>query len=229
MNIGIISSSEGSSLKAFFKIINKHNKGINFFVISDRNCGIIDFAQKAGVPNKIISTKNNTVFSKNAKEQFKKWGGVDFIVLFFTRLIDKQLYNSYPVFNIHPSLLPAFRGFNPIKKALQQGVRFTGTTLHLIDQYADNGPIVAQGIIPIGEKTNEKKINEVSFVQRVYLMLLLLDLFENKAIYIAKGKLHVNLKNFPQNKVFNPGLKNTKYLKEIVKLDKLKNTRNFID
>ena len=53
------------------------------------------------------------------------------------------------VLNIHPSLLPAFPGLDAQRQALEHGVRFTGCTVHMVDEHLDHGPIVAQSVVPV--------------------------------------------------------------------------------
>ena len=51
--------------------------------------------------------------------------------------------------NIHPSLLPAFPGLGAQRQALEHGVRFSGCTVHMVDEHLDHGPIVAQAVVPV--------------------------------------------------------------------------------
>lgn len=209
MRIGIIASSSGGAFKAFYKIHKKNNKQHNFFILSDRQCAILDFAQENDIPHAIIEADTNKEFSKKAKEQFDSWGKVDFIVLFFTRLITKELFDVYPVYNLHPSLLPDFAGFNPIKRALESRVKEVGTTLHKIDESVDGGPIIAQMTLTLKGDETEESLQKVSFVHKVYLLTLLLELYENN----SKQAQSINVGK-------NPKLKDNQLLNDIIELAK---------
>jgi phosphoribosylglycinamide formyltransferase-1 len=226
MNIGIISSGGGGAFQAFWEILKKNNKEFNFFIITDRENRILDFAKIKSIPFKIIEAQDNEDFSQKAKSQLGSWGGVDLVFLFYTKLVTKSLFNTYPVFNLHPSLLPAFQGFNPIKKALEKEVKFTGTTLHLIDEQADNGPIIAQAVVPVHKNSSEVELEKISFIHKVYLMLLLVDLYENDAIEITGSKITLDTSQFPPTKEINPSLKNNDFLNDVIELDR-NNGSNF--
>ncbi len=69
----------------------------------------------------------------------------------YMRLLSQKFLNAYPnrILNIHPSLLPAFPGLNSQKQALEHGVKWSGCTVHVVDEQLDGGPIVAQRIVPV--------------------------------------------------------------------------------
>jgi phosphoribosylglycinamide formyltransferase-1 len=69
----------------------------------------------------------------------------------FMRLVGAPLLEAFRlrILNIHPSLLPAFRGLNAQRQALEHGVRVTGATVHLVTSELDDGPIVLQAAVPV--------------------------------------------------------------------------------
>ncbi len=69
----------------------------------------------------------------------------------YMRLLSPGFINSFPgrILNIHPSLLPAFPGLDAQQQALEHGVKWTGCTVHLVDDTLDGGPIVAQRVVPV--------------------------------------------------------------------------------
>jgi phosphoribosylglycinamide formyltransferase 1 len=69
----------------------------------------------------------------------------------FMRLLSASFVRAFPqrILNIHPSLLPAFPGLDAQKQALEHGVRVTGCTVHLVDEFLDAGPIVLQAAVPV--------------------------------------------------------------------------------
>jgi phosphoribosylglycinamide formyltransferase-1 len=72
---------------------------------------------------------------------------VDLVVLAgFMELLGPELIRRFPnrIVNVHPSLLPAFRGVGAIEQAVEHGVRVTGVTVHYVDEHLDNGPIILQ-------------------------------------------------------------------------------------
>jgi phosphoribosylglycinamide formyltransferase 1 len=69
----------------------------------------------------------------------------------FMRLLSKSFIQAFPhrILNIHPSLLPAFPGLNAQQQALKYGVRYSGCTVHFVDENLDSGPIVLQSVVPV--------------------------------------------------------------------------------
>jgi phosphoribosylglycinamide formyltransferase-1 len=81
-----------------------------------------------------------------------KRNGVDLICLAgFMRLLSASFIRAFPnrVLNIHPSLLPAFPGLDAQKQALEHGVKISGCTVHLVDEFLDAGPIILQAPVPV--------------------------------------------------------------------------------
>ncbi len=69
----------------------------------------------------------------------------------FMRILSSVLVQAFPlrILNIHPSLLPAFRGLDAQRQALEHGVKFSGCTVHFVDESLDGGPIVRQAAVPV--------------------------------------------------------------------------------
>ncbi len=213
VRIGVICSSNGGVIRAVTDIINQSCADQHeMYVITDRDCGIEDFCRSKKVNFCRIADSKNDSFSQSAKEYFDLHG-VEFVLLFFTRLIHENLFCHIPVFNIHPSLLPAFTGFRPIERAVEMNVKFLGATLHLINDKADSGSIIAQNIVPIITDYDINILHKISFLQKTYLSLLLIELMEHREIEFSGNYAKAVLKRV-NNRVTascNPALNNEKY------------------
>lgn len=87
---------------------------------------------------------------------------VDFVCLAgYMRLLSDYFIEAYRhrILNIHPSLLPAFPGLDPHKQVIEHGVKWTGCTVHLVDQTLDGGPIIAQRIVPVLDQDTEETLS----------------------------------------------------------------------
>ena len=79
----------------------------------------------------------------------------------FMKVLGPQVLDTFTALNTHPALLPAFPGAHAVRDALAHGVRVTGTTVHLVDEGTDTGPIVAQRSVPIrAGDTQEESLHE---------------------------------------------------------------------
>jgi phosphoribosylglycinamide formyltransferase 1 len=79
----------------------------------------------------------------------------------FMRILSAAFLDGWPdrVINTHPSLLPAFRGAHAVREALEHGVKLTGSTVHLVDEQVDHGPIVAQRAVEVLEDDDEERLH----------------------------------------------------------------------
>jgi len=87
---------------------------------------------------------------------------VDLVVLAgFMRIIGPTFFARYPerILNIHPSLLPAYRGLHPQRRALEDGARVSGCTVHLVVPEVDAGPILGQASVPVVEGDSEEELS----------------------------------------------------------------------
>jgi phosphoribosylglycinamide formyltransferase-1 len=80
----------------------------------------------------------------------------------YMRLLSAYFVAAFPnrILNIHPSLLPAFPGLESQRQALEHGAKFTGCTVHFVDEYLDAGPIILQAVVPIEDGDNEATLSE---------------------------------------------------------------------
>jgi phosphoribosylglycinamide formyltransferase-1 len=88
--------------------------------------------------------------------------GVELVCLAgFMRIITRVLIKAYPnrVLNIHPALLPAFPGLHVQKAALEHGVKFSGCTVHFVDEGMDTGPIIIQAVVPVLDADTEDSLS----------------------------------------------------------------------
>ena len=173
MRIGVISSSAGFTFEQMWR--GSEHLDVNFAVVTDRECGIERVCDRRGIRCERIVAPDRKEFSVRSARALKSQG-VEFVLLFFNRIVTADLYEVLPVYNIHPSLLPAFPGLSALKEARARGVRFVGATMHLVTEHADDGPIVAQVSRPIRPPVTEATLGDISFIQRIYLSLLAVDL-----------------------------------------------------
>lgn len=165
MKLGIIASAGGSAFGEMAAIVGQ---GVEFVVITDRECGAEQWAARLGFDCVRIEDKDRRSFSTSAACSLRD-RGVTSALLYFSRLVSLELYEALPTFNVHPALLPAFPGLDPIGQAKRAGVKVLGATLHAVDETVDGGSIVAQIATPISADDDWHKI---SFLQKVYLGLV---------------------------------------------------------
>lgn len=180
MKLGVIFSSGGSAFFGAYSILFGAGKlkANEVSIITDRQCGAEKTAIEYGIECKRISDTSNEAFSQSAASELTA-AGCDLVLLYFSRLVTPKLHEDLSCMNIHPSILPAFPGFGALAQAQEGAVRMVGATLHRVTEAVDGGPIVAQVVSPVSPGMELATLQRISFVQKVYLTLVAVDLAES--------------------------------------------------
>jgi phosphoribosylglycinamide formyltransferase-1 len=156
--LGVLGSGKGSNFVAIADACVTGTVPAEIaLVISDvADAGILERARERKVPSKFIAPgKFRTKLDEEAERAYisaLREARVDLVVLAgFMRILKGDFLREFAqrVINIHPALLPSFPGLEAWKQALDYGVKFTGVTVHFVDQGIDTGPILAQQPVPV--------------------------------------------------------------------------------
>ena len=145
MRLGIMCSGNGTNFENIVTnpICNKHE--VVLMIHNTKHCGAIARAAKFGIPHIRVPHKDEDKMI----ELFKAWR-VDLIVLAgYMRVLKNPDAFPAPMINIHPSLLPKYKGLNAIEQALDSGDSVTGCTVHYVTEELDGGTIIKQQEVPI--------------------------------------------------------------------------------
>jgi phosphoribosylglycinamide formyltransferase-1 len=137
-------------------------------VVVDRPCGAVDIAKQHDVPAELIE---RTDFSKDFDRVAYTHDVVDALqrhdvdlvaIAGFGTILSKPFVDAYGgrAVNTHPALLPSFKGWHAVRDALEFGVKVTGTTVHLVTEDVDSGPILAQEAVPVLDDDTEASLHE---------------------------------------------------------------------
>lgn len=171
--IAVFASGSGSNFEAIVEaVINKKikNAEITLLLTDKENIYALERAKKYNIKTVTHIARNFETKKHYEEEVLKtlKEEKIDFIVLAgYMRLIGETLLNVYEgkIINIHPSILPAFKGKDAIKMALDYGVKYTGVSIHWVDSGMDTGKIIDQAVVQIDDNENyetlAKKIHKV--------------------------------------------------------------------
>ncbi len=156
--IGVLGSGNGSNLIAIAEAIGRGEVPVKIaLVLSDvKEAEILHHARRMGLMARYIAPgKYRTKLNEEAERSYSnalQEADVDLVVLAgFMRILKGEFLKSFPgkVINIHPSLLPSFPGLQAWNQALDYGVKYTGATVHFVDQGIDSGAIIAQESVPL--------------------------------------------------------------------------------
>jgi len=165
MNIAVFCSGNGSNFQA---IVDSLKSGeipakVALMVCDNPKAFALERAKKLGIKSLLIERKNfktKDEFEAGVIRNLEK-ESIELICLAgFMRLISPGFVQRYrnKILNIHPALLPAFKGTQSIKDALDYGVKVTGVTVHFVDEKTDHGPIILQRALSIKEGDTEESL-----------------------------------------------------------------------
>ncbi len=167
IKIGVLVSGRGSNLQAIIDNIETGALSAELaVVISDQaDAYSLERARKHNIPAVHASArgfkgKRDEYDALLVKELQKH--NVELVVLAgFMRIITPTLLKAFPnrVMNIHPALLPSFPGLHVQKAAIEHGVKFSGCTVHFVDEDMDTGPIIIQAVVPILDNDTEDSLS----------------------------------------------------------------------
>jgi len=157
VKIGILASGSGTNLQALLDARQNGALGpaeIAAVGVNVPGCGAQSRAEKAGVPTFALDHKQfaeRAAFDSALAAELTNRGVQAVVLAGFMRLLTSPFLSAFEagVINIHPSLLPAFPGVRAQSQAFNYGVRFSGCTVHFVDDGMDTGPIIAQAVVPV--------------------------------------------------------------------------------
>ena len=145
MRLGVMCSGNGTNFENIVTnpICNKHE--VVLMIHNTKKCGAVKRAAKFGIPHVRVPHKDEDKMI----EMFRAWN-VDLIILAgYMRVLKNPSKFPCPIINVHPSLLPKYKGLNVVERAMEAGETVTGCTVHYVNEELDGGEIILQGEVPI--------------------------------------------------------------------------------
>jgi phosphoribosylglycinamide formyltransferase-1 len=154
--IGVLISGGGTNLQAIIDAIaaRRLDATIKLVLSNKADAYGLTRARNHGIPTEVLDHKKFR--SREAYDQaivdLLRARGAELVALAgFMRLLSPVFVKAYSnrIMNIHPALLPSFPGLQVQKKAVEHGVRFSGCTVHFVNEECDEGPIIIQAVVPV--------------------------------------------------------------------------------
>ena len=170
LNIAVLASGEGTNFQVLIDLCKNKELDIDIklLISNKQNAGCVKRAIQSRIPNFLVLENNYEDKEKFEDEIIKilKKSNVELIVMAgWMKIVSENFVNSFKdrIINIHPSLLPSFKGKNPINDALKSKALITGCSVHFVDKEVDNGKLIIQAALPI--KTDD---NLVSLTNKIH-------------------------------------------------------------
>jgi len=162
-------SGTGSNLKSLIKFSKKKNSPITIeLIISDnKKAKGLNFGKIYKIPNKIFGYKNKIIAEKKIISEIKN-NKIKLICLAgFMKILSRNFIKSFKgkILNIHPSLLPKYKGLNTYKRAISNGEKYSGCTVHFVNSRLDSGKIIIQKKVKISKGDTAKSLAKKILIQ----------------------------------------------------------------
>ncbi len=192
MNIVVLISGRGSNLRAIAEAFRSGKiKGRISLVISNKkDAPGLDVARGYGIKGEFIDPKGF-----QGREEYDRYlidrinmENPDLVVLAgYMRILSDAFIEAFEgkLINIHPSLIPAFKGLHAQRQAIEFGVRFSGCTVHYVTKDLDAGPVIVQAVVPVNPDDTEQSLSEkiLSYEHRIYPQAIK---------WISEGRVKIN-------------------------------------
>ena len=165
--LAILVSGHGSNLQAIIDSIEKNNLAAEISLILSNvpDAYALQRGKKHRLESIFLDPKSFSSRDDYEKQMIEllQTKSIDLVCLAgFMRILGKKFIEAFSgkIINIHPSLLPAFPGLNVQEKALQHGVRFSGCTVHFVNEEVDGGAIISQAVVPILDADDTQSLSD---------------------------------------------------------------------
>lgn len=210
LKLGILISGRGSNMKAIIDLCADTTSPVEIsLVLSNKaQAAGLDVAHAAGIPTSVVDHKdyeNREQFEQALTRELLSHG-VELVCLAgFMRVLTAEFVNAWPdrILNVHPSLLPSFRGLDAQAQALDAGVRLAGCSVHLVTNELDGGPIIAQAAVPVLPDDTEHSLSQRILVQEHNIYPKTIAEIAKGHIILRDGRVIFSAQEFPQEQAIS--------------------------
>jgi phosphoribosylglycinamide formyltransferase-1 len=211
LRVGVLISGRGTNLQALIDACARPDfpASIALVISNKADAYGLTRAEDAGIPTAVINHHDypdRPSFDK-AMDAALRGAGVDFVCLAgFMRILSEGFVEAWQdrLINIHPSLLPAFKGLDTHQRALDAGVRITGCTVHFVRPAMDDGPIIAQAAVPVLSGDDADRLAARILESEHVIYPLALRLVAEGKVRVVNGKTVFNGETAPAAPLINP-------------------------
>ena len=166
LKLGVLASGSGTNFEAIAQAINQQqlNAQIPLLIYNNPQATVKKKAAALNIESKLVNHREfkcREDLDQAIVDLFKSYQVNWVIMAGWMRIVTPVLLEAFPnhVINIHPSLLPSFKGIKAVEQALKAGVKITGCTVHLASLEVDSGPILLQAAVPILAKDTPETLH----------------------------------------------------------------------
>ena len=208
LKVGVLISGRGSNLQALIDACGDpaYPAEIVLVISSRPEAPGLGFAVSAGIPTAVIPHRDRHAFAADAEALLREQRVEIVCLAGFMRVLEPSFVEAWRdrMVNIHPSLLPAFRGLHAQRQALAAGVRFAGCTVHFVRPELDTGPIIGQAVVPVHPDDDEERLSARILEVEHRLYPLALRLIAEGRVSVVAEKVEIDGCRIPEIAALNP-------------------------
>ncbi len=166
LRIAILASGNGSNFQAIYEsiITSKLNAEIAILIVNNKDCGAHKKALEYNIRVQVLDHRDYSTrhfYDEHIVNTCQSLGVEGIIMAGWMRIVTTRLINEFPqrIINIHPSLLPSFRGINAPKQAIESGVKIAGCSTHYVVKEIDSGEIISQAALRVRDNYNSNDLH----------------------------------------------------------------------
>ena len=194
LKIVVLISGRGSNLKAIIDKCSKKNVPAKVIAIISNNSTALGLKLNGKFKKIIINNKlSKKKFENELQKNLKKLNPNLICLAGFMKILSPFIINKWKnkIINVHPSLLPSFKGLNTHERALNAGAKKSGCTIHFVDKSLDGGAIIAQASTMIKNRMTRKELSEKILKMEHKIYPEVVNLFAKNKISVKKNKVFI--------------------------------------
>ena len=197
--IGVVVSGRGSNLQSIIDHIAEgklKNVEIAVVVSDHKEAFALERAAKAGIPTAVVERKgckDKAEFEDKIDAALREAGAEVVILAGFMRILTGHFISRWEnkIINIHPALLPSFKGVDAQGQAVDYGVKIAGCTVHFVDEGTDTGPIILQKAVPVFDDDTEETLAARILIEEHKALPEAIQLWADGKLTIKGRKVYV--------------------------------------
>ncbi|MBL4800598.1 MAG: phosphoribosylglycinamide formyltransferase [Emcibacter sp.] len=213
LDVAVLISGRGSNLQALIDACAEEGFPARIVAVIANNPGAggLDKAKVANIPTSVVNHRDfedREAFENALDAELKKYKAKFICLAGFMRLLDARFVNRWKdrILNIHPSLLPSFKGLHTQERALESGVRFTGCTVHIVRPEMDDGPIILQAALAVDPEDDADSLSNKVLELEHLIYPESLKLIALGRVRISGNRAIIEEADYPKKGLISPDL-----------------------
>ncbi|MBW2561213.1 MAG: phosphoribosylglycinamide formyltransferase [Deltaproteobacteria bacterium] len=198
INLGVLVSGGGTNLQSIIDSMEEGKLDATIRVVISNIPGVqsLERAKRHGIPTAAIDHKQFATREEFDREivAILKAHGVELVIMAgFMRILTPVLLRAFPlkIMNIHPALLPSFQGLHVQEKAFDYGVKFSGCTVHFVDEGVDTGPIIIQAVVPVYDDDTAQMLQQRILKEEHRIYPQAIQLYAEERLEVTGRKVRI--------------------------------------